>query len=131
MTRAGGTALVIGPVRPANRIARALAEAWMLFPPVEDYIGWMETAGFEDVRVRELAPDWYRDQRVPYALAVSGSKRVAGAVAGAPPGRGGAIDRTAAVRGAVRARFGGGRRVRADRRRAGAPRARGNGRAPR
>jgi len=78
VTRAGGTALVIGPVRPANRIARALAEAWMLFPPVEDYLGWMETAGFEDVRVRELAPDWYRDRRVPYALAVSGSKRVAG-----------------------------------------------------
>ena len=55
----------------------------MLFPPVEDYIRWMEAAGFEDVRVRELAPDWYRDRRVPYALAVSGVKRVAGAVAGA------------------------------------------------
>ena len=41
VTRAGGTALVIGPVRPANRVARALAEAWMLFPPVEDYTaGW-------------------------------------------------------------------------------------------
>ena len=78
VTRADGTALVIGPVRPANRIARALAEAWMLFPPVEDYIRWMEVAGFEDVRVRELAPDWYRDRRVPYALAVSGSKRVPG-----------------------------------------------------
>jgi MPBQ/MSBQ methyltransferase len=78
VTRVGGTALVIGPVRPANRIARALAEAWMLFPPVEDYLRWMELAGFEDVRVRELAPDWYRDRRVPYALAVSGVKRVAG-----------------------------------------------------
>ena len=75
VTRPGGTALVIGPVRPANRFARALAEAWMLFPPVEDYIRWMEDAGFEDVRVRELAPDWYRDKRVPYALAVSGVKR--------------------------------------------------------
>ena len=78
VTRPGGTALVIGPVRPANRFARALAEAWMLFPPVEDYIRWMEDAGFEDVRVRELAPDWYRETRVPYALAVSGVKRVAG-----------------------------------------------------
>ena len=36
---------MIGPVRPANRAARALAEAWMLFPPVEDYTGWMEAAG--------------------------------------------------------------------------------------
>ena len=94
VTRAGGTALVIGPVRPANRIARALAEAWMLFPPVEDYIRWMEAAGFTDVRVRELAPDWYRDQRVPYALAVSGAKPAPGpspappAAAPEPPARG-------------------------------------------
>lgn len=78
VTRAGGTALVIGPVRPANRFARALAEAWMLFPPVEDYIRWMEDAGFTDVRARELAPDWYRDSRVPYALAVSGVKPTPG-----------------------------------------------------
>ena len=78
VTRPGGTALVIGPVRPANRLARALAEAWMLFPPVGDYLNWMREAGFEDVRARELAPDWYRDRRVPYALAVSGVKRVPG-----------------------------------------------------
>jgi MPBQ/MSBQ methyltransferase len=78
VTRAGGVALVIGPVRPANRFARWLAEAWMLFPPVSDYTGWMEAAGFTDVHVVELAPDWYRDTRVPYALAVSG-------VAGAGP----------------------------------------------
>src|SRR5215212_6195795 len=42
VTKAGGTALVIGPVRPANRVARALAEAWMLFPPEADYVRWME-----------------------------------------------------------------------------------------
>ena len=78
VTRAGGTALMIGPVRPANRAARALAEAWMLFPPVEDYTGWMEAAGVHGRAVVELAPDWYRDTRVPYALAVSGVKPVAG-----------------------------------------------------
>ena len=78
VTRADGVALVIGPVRPANRVARALAEAWMLFPPQSDYTRWMEEAGFTDVRVRALAPDWYRDTRVPYALAVSGVKPVAG-----------------------------------------------------
>src|SRR3954465_13154907 len=71
VTRAGGTALVIGPVRPANRVAGARAEAWMLFPPAGDYTRWMEEAGFTDVRTRALAPDWYRDSRVPYALAVS------------------------------------------------------------
>jgi MPBQ/MSBQ methyltransferase len=85
VTRAGGTALVIGPVRPANRAARALAEAWMLFPAVEEYTRWMETAGFGDVRVRELAPDWYRDRRAPYALAVSGVKPAPGPSPAARP----------------------------------------------
>ena len=46
----------------------------------------MEAAGFTDVRVRELAPDWYRDRRAPYALAVSGVKPRAGPVAGAAAG---------------------------------------------
>jgi MPBQ/MSBQ methyltransferase len=46
----------------------------MLFPPQSDYTRWMQDAGFTDVRVRALAPDWYRDSRVPYALAVSGAK---------------------------------------------------------
>ena len=78
MTRAGGTALIIGPVRPANRVARFLAETWMLFPAAAEYTAWMEAAGFTDVRARELAPDWYRDQRAPYALAVSGVKPVPG-----------------------------------------------------
>ena len=52
VVRTGATALVIGPVRPANRVARALAETWMLFPAVEEYRAWMEAAGFEDVRDR-------------------------------------------------------------------------------
>src|SRR5882757_2810862 len=56
VVRTGATALVIGPVRPANRVARALAETWMLFPAVEEYTRWMEAAGFTDVVVRELAP---------------------------------------------------------------------------
>ena len=120
VTRAGGTALMIGPVRPANRVARALAEAWMLFPPVEDYTGWMEAAGFTDVRVVELAPDWYRDSRVPYALAVSGVKPAAGPVAGRArgPGGRGAAREPAEVRRALRGRLGGRRRLRPDRRRA-------------
>jgi MPBQ/MSBQ methyltransferase len=86
VTSAGGTALVIGPVRPANRFARALAEAWMLFPAAGEYTAWMEAAGFTDVRTRELAPDWYRDDRAPYALAVSGVKPAPGpSPAGAAP----------------------------------------------
>jgi MPBQ/MSBQ methyltransferase len=46
----------------------------MLFPAASEYTDWMREAGFEDVRAVELAPDWYRDRRAPYALAVSGVK---------------------------------------------------------
>ena len=73
VTKPDGVALVIGPVRPAHPVARWLAETWMLFPSVGEYTGWMEQAGFTDVRVRELAPPWYRGS-APYALAVSGVK---------------------------------------------------------
>ena len=122
VTRAGGTALVIGPVRPANRVARALAETWMLFPAVGEYTAWMEAAGFTDVRVRELAPDWYRDQRAPYALAVSGVKPAPGPSPAPPPAaRRGAVE-PRAVRLPVRGRLGRGRRLHPDRGRAHAPR---------
>ena len=87
VTRAGGVALVIGPVRPANRVARRLAETWMLFPPAADYTRWLVDAGFTDVRTRELAPGWYRDDRAPYALAVSGVSPVAGPSPAAAWGR--------------------------------------------
>jgi MPBQ/MSBQ methyltransferase len=78
VTRAGGVATVIGPVRPANRIARLLAETWMLFPGADEYERWFRRAGFRDVRAVPLAPDWYRDRRAPYALAVSGVKPAPG-----------------------------------------------------
>jgi MPBQ/MSBQ methyltransferase len=74
--RPGGVGVVMGPVRPAGRIVRALADLWMLFPSVDEYRTWFERAGFEDVQVIPVAPSWYRDTRVPYAVAVSG---VAGA----------------------------------------------------
>ena len=72
--REGGTATVIGPVEPANPVLKRLAGAWMLFPPEADYRAWFERAGFTDVRVQALAPDWYRGRSV-YAVAVSGVKR--------------------------------------------------------
>jgi MPBQ/MSBQ methyltransferase len=76
--RPGGVGVVIGPVRPAGRLARALADAWMLFPPVQEYRAWFERAGFSDVTVHALAPDWYRDGRTPYAVAIAGVKPAAG-----------------------------------------------------
>ncbi|MGH2949188.1 MAG: methyltransferase domain-containing protein, partial [Solirubrobacteraceae bacterium] len=75
--RPGGVGVVVGPVRPAGRLARALADVWMLFPTVEQYRAWFERAGFEDVTLTPVAPGWYRDRRVPYAVAVAGTKAVA------------------------------------------------------
>jgi MPBQ/MSBQ methyltransferase len=70
----GGLAVVIGPVRPVGRLARALADLWMLFPEQEQYRAWFERAGFADVTLRPVAPDWYREARTPYAVVVVGAK---------------------------------------------------------
>jgi MPBQ/MSBQ methyltransferase len=75
--RPGGVGLVIGPVRPGNPVLRRLAETWMLFPGEAEYREWFERAGFADVELREIAPDWYRG-RSPYAVAVSGRKPAPG-----------------------------------------------------
>ena len=76
--RPGGVGVVIGPVRPAGRLARALADAWMLFPAEHEYREWFEQAGFTDVTLHPVAPDWYRNRRVPYAVAVAGTKPAPG-----------------------------------------------------
>jgi MPBQ/MSBQ methyltransferase len=85
--RAGGVGVVIGPVRPAGRLARALADAWMLFPTEEQYRAWFERAGFVEVTLHPVAPDWYRDRRVPYAVSVTATKPAPGPspLALAPP----------------------------------------------
>jgi MPBQ/MSBQ methyltransferase len=75
--RPGGRALLIGPVEPANRILKALASAWMLFPPERDYRDWFERAGFSEVATHPLAPDWYRG-RTTYAVAITGIKHGSG-----------------------------------------------------
>ena len=110
VVRAGGTALVIGPVRPANRVARALAETWMLFPAVEEYTRWMEAAGFTDVRVVELAPGLV--PRPARAVRAGDQRRQAraGPVAGAAAGAARAAVEPRAVRVPVRGRLRGGRR---------------------
>jgi MPBQ/MSBQ methyltransferase len=102
--RPGGRALLIGPVEPANRVLRALAGAWMLFPPERDYRDWFERAGFTEVATNALAPDWYRG-RSTYAVAVTGVKRGAGpsAAAAVAPRE----DRAAPLTPAQRLRFAG------------------------
>jgi MPBQ/MSBQ methyltransferase len=74
VVRPGGLALLVGPLRPAGRVARALAELWMLFPPEEDYRGWFAAAGFEHVRAVRVAPDWVGDGAGGYALAIAGRR---------------------------------------------------------
>jgi MPBQ/MSBQ methyltransferase len=76
--RPGGVGVVVGPVRPVARLARALADLWMLFPETEEYRTWFERAGFADVALHPVAPDWYRDRRGPYAVAVAGVKPASG-----------------------------------------------------
>jgi MPBQ/MSBQ methyltransferase len=87
--RPGGVALVIGPLRRAHPIARRLSDAWMLFPAEDEYVAWMERAGFEDLERLHVAPPWWREEWDPYGLAIAGVKPAAGpsplAPAPAPP----------------------------------------------
>ena len=105
--RPGGIGVVIGPVRPANRILRRLSAAWMLFPREDEYRAWFERAGFAAVEVHALAPDWYRG-RSPYGVAVAGTKPAPGPsplAAAAPPAA--VEDRAAPLTGLERLRFAG------------------------
>jgi MPBQ/MSBQ methyltransferase len=78
VTKPGGIATLIGPVEPANPILKRLSGTWMLFPAEQEYREWFERAGFEDIDVRVVAPDWYRG-RSPYAVAIAGTKPAPGA----------------------------------------------------
>src|SRR4029078_1931954 len=42
--RPGGLAMVAGAVAPSGRMARWLADPWMLFPSRADYVRWFEAA---------------------------------------------------------------------------------------
>jgi len=76
--RPGGTALLIGPLRPRARAARALTGAWMLFPEAEEYRAWFARAGFEHLEAVTLGAPWHSDGEAPYALAIRGVKPGAG-----------------------------------------------------
>jgi MPBQ/MSBQ methyltransferase len=71
----GGVACLVGPLPPEKRVARWLADTWMLFPPEADYRRWMTEAGFTDIRVSFHAPDWTGQQ---YGISISGVKPQAG-----------------------------------------------------
>jgi MPBQ/MSBQ methyltransferase len=81
--RPGGVAMVAGPLQPTGRLARWLADTWMLFPSRADYVRWFEQAGFEDIRVLGLGAPWSGPgSDGAYAVAVAGRATDSG-----PPAR--------------------------------------------
>jgi MPBQ/MSBQ methyltransferase len=76
--RPGGVALLAGPLQRSHPLARRLSDAWMLFPAEDDYVGWMERAGFEGIERLHVAPAWWDPAWDPYAIAVAGVKPRAG-----------------------------------------------------
>jgi MPBQ/MSBQ methyltransferase len=72
--RPGGVALLAGPLRRTHPLARALSDAWMLFPAEEEYMAWFERAGFAEVERVHVAPDWWDPGWDPYAVAIAGVK---------------------------------------------------------
>jgi MPBQ/MSBQ methyltransferase len=71
----GGRMLMVGPLPPERRLARLIADTWMLFPPEADYRRWMAEAGFTDVEAAYVAPDWTAQR---YGIAIAGVKPTAG-----------------------------------------------------
>ena len=78
VVRPGGTALVVGPLPPGGRIARWLADAWMLFPSERDYREWFTSAGFEQLETAYLEAPWQHEAGPPYGLAIAGHKLATG-----------------------------------------------------
>jgi MPBQ/MSBQ methyltransferase len=77
--RRGGLALVVGPLPPGGRIARWLAEGWMLFPTEAQYREWFARAGFESIETAYVDAPWQLDGGAPYGLAIAGRKTESGA----------------------------------------------------
>ena len=79
----GGIALLIGPLEPESRIGRFFADTWMLFPSDAEYRQWFAAAGFSDIKVEYIRPQWYR-RKAEYGLAIAGVKPAPG-VSPTPP----------------------------------------------
>ena len=79
VVRPGGTVLVVGPLSPRRRLARLVADAWMLFPTEAQYRSWFESAGFGEIEELRLAPPWgRRSGEAAYAVAIAGRANEAG-----------------------------------------------------
>ena len=79
--RPGGVALLAGPLRRTHPLARALSDAWMLFPAEDEYVAWFERAGFESIERVHVAPDWWDPRWDRYAVAIAGRQAARGRAA--------------------------------------------------
>ncbi|NBC08221.1 MAG: methyltransferase domain-containing protein [Bacteroidetes bacterium] len=73
VVKPGGIALMIGPLEPANPIGRFMAELWMLFPEEEAYWQWFREAGFEELEVCYVKPQWV-EGKGKYGIALAGRR---------------------------------------------------------
>lgn len=69
----GGTALMIGPLQPANKLGRFIANTWMLFPKEIEYVNWYKNAGFQDIKIKYIKPQWFKSKH-EYGIAIAGVK---------------------------------------------------------
>ena len=84
--RPGGVALLAGPLRRTHPLARALSDAWMLFPSEDEYVAWFERAGFESIERVHVAPDWWDPSWDRYGVAIAAVKPRAGEPPALPAG---------------------------------------------
>ncbi len=82
VVKPGGTALMIGPLEPRQKLARFVARVWMLFPAEDEYEQWFREAGFESIEKKYVAPPWIRHEK--YGIALSGRKPASTTVPKAP-----------------------------------------------
>jgi MPBQ/MSBQ methyltransferase len=68
----GGSATIIGPLKPENSIAAFIAETFMLFPTLDEYRTWYKAAGFVDIEYLFVRPPWM--QREKYGISIVGKK---------------------------------------------------------
>jgi MPBQ/MSBQ methyltransferase len=96
--RPGGIGLIAGPLPPSHRLARLLADIWMLFPAETQYREWFRDAGFDEIEVTYLEAPWQNGAGRPFGLAIAGRKPAAGSSPAAGRSAGAAREPSSPVR---------------------------------
>jgi MPBQ/MSBQ methyltransferase len=69
--RPGGRVLVMGSLEPPSRFIRLLAQTFNRFPSIQQYVGWFEEAGLNNIQYKLVTNPWNATQ---YAIAICGTK---------------------------------------------------------